>query len=337
MTSHRFDTALGDVLQAVVRPKRNTTWGVREANKTGSGNRRSADMKRAARIVQRTPEVMVRISGGARGSGHVREHLNYITRNGKLEAENEQGEWVMGRDAVRDLAGAWRHGDGGVWRRNSKDTVNMVLSMPPGTDRDKLQAAVRSFAARTFSAEREYVFVRHDDTKHPHCHLTLRAVGYDGKRLNPRKADLQVWRESFAACLREQGVAAEATPRRARGVVRKAKRQAIVHAEQRSQSTVAKAKVDQAARRVAGKELTERPWEQAIARRQRRVRSGWLEAAAALEAAGVSEAKLLAAKVREFVREMSAVQTEQQALEARMREHLARQRDQALDRPAPER
>lgn len=52
----------------------------------------------------------------------------------------------------------------------------------------------------------------------------MRRLGQDGERLNPRKADLQAWREGFARALRDRAIEAEATPRRARGVTRKAER-----------------------------------------------------------------------------------------------------------------
>ena len=48
---------------------------------------------------------------------------------------------------------------------------------------------------------------------HPHVHLTVKAVGLDGVRLNPRKADLQRWREGFAEALREHGIEATTTSR----------------------------------------------------------------------------------------------------------------------------
>ena len=41
--------------------------------------------------------------------------------------------------------------------------------------------------------------VRHDDQEHPHVHVTVRAVGRDGRRLARGKEQLQVWREDFAA------------------------------------------------------------------------------------------------------------------------------------------
>jgi type IV secretory pathway VirD2 relaxase len=333
MNADDFDSLIGTALGT--RRRKNNTPGASKANRTGS--QRRASLQKAARVAKRTPEVLVRISGGARGGAHVREHLNYITRNGKLVAENQDGELVDGRGAVRELASTWRHGDSGVWQKNSKDTVNLVLSMPPGTDRDRLKDAVRDFAARTFAADREYVFVRHDDTKHPHCHLTLKAVGHDGRRLNPRKADLQAWREGFAQALREHGVAAEASPRRARGVTQKAKRQVVLHAEQRKASMVARKRVDEAARRLAGKDATARPWEAAIKSTQAAVRNAWAKAADIVEAAGIEGGGELAADMRRLVEGMPAVQTQQQALEAQMRAHLAKQRGRSQAEPDQER
>jgi hypothetical protein len=54
----------------------------------------------------------------------------------------------------------------------------------------------------------------------PHVHISVRAESRHGKRLNPRKADLQRWRETFAEKLRGWGIDAEATRQRTRGQVR---------------------------------------------------------------------------------------------------------------------
>jgi hypothetical protein len=43
------------------------------------------------RIVSRVPEVMVKITGRTKGVAHLKSHLAYITRNGELDAETEQG------------------------------------------------------------------------------------------------------------------------------------------------------------------------------------------------------------------------------------------------------
>ena len=64
------------------------------------------DLRTVARITARTPEVMVRISGKAKGGKHVEEHLRYITRNGDLTAEDESGRLVTGRRMVKETAAA---------------------------------------------------------------------------------------------------------------------------------------------------------------------------------------------------------------------------------------
>ncbi|WP_343214831.1 relaxase/mobilization nuclease domain-containing protein, partial [Dyella sp. RRB7] len=76
-----------------------------------------------------------------------------------------------------------------------KEAFNLVLSMPPGTNRAAVKDAARDFAQREFGSNHPYVFAEHTDEKHPHVHLCVKSLGYDGTRLNPRKAKLQRWRE----------------------------------------------------------------------------------------------------------------------------------------------
>lgn len=178
---------------------------------------------RLERIVGRAPEVMVKITGRTKDAGHLKSHLEYIMRNGELAAETEQGSLMQGREGLKDLQSRWAEDTvlDDKRRRDGSVSVNIILSMPPGTDPGAVKDAVRAFAIETFGANHDYVFVQHLDDKHPHVHLTVRSQGYNGKRLNPRKADLATWRERFAGELRLRGVAAEATPRRTRGKVRR--------------------------------------------------------------------------------------------------------------------
>ena len=62
--------------------------------------------------------------------------------------------------------------------------------------------------------------VLHDHQANPHVHISVRAESKHGKRLNPRKADLHRWRETFAEKLRGWGIEAEATRQATRGVDR---------------------------------------------------------------------------------------------------------------------
>jgi len=101
-----------------------------------------------------------------------------------------------------------------------RDAFHLVLSMPTRTDPLSVQRAARDFAKREFSGF-QYAMVLHTfetdpdphPSPHPHVHLTVKAAGLDGIRLNPRKPDLQRWREGFAEALREHGIEATTTSR----------------------------------------------------------------------------------------------------------------------------
>jgi hypothetical protein len=95
-----------------------------------------------------------------------------------------------------------------------------MLSMPRGTDAKFVQCAAREFAAAELAGHR-YVMVLHNHQANPHVHLSVRATGRDGSRLNPRKADLHRWRETFAEKLRGYGIEAEATRQATRGETRR--------------------------------------------------------------------------------------------------------------------
>ena len=58
------------------------------------------------RTVGRTPEVMVKVSGGGRDVGGVEAHLRYIGRHGKLPVETDEGLALQGRGAAREIAAA---------------------------------------------------------------------------------------------------------------------------------------------------------------------------------------------------------------------------------------
>ncbi|WP_287496931.1 relaxase/mobilization nuclease domain-containing protein [Pandoraea sp. CB10b_02] len=188
--------------------------------------------EKLALTTHRVPEVMVKISGGGKGMRQIKAHLDYISRNGCVELENEDGETIVGREAVRDLRDEWKNGQYGIPEEGQRrEALNIVLSMPPGTDRRAVKEAARAFAASEFGANHAYVFAAHDDERHPHVHLCVKSLGIDGSRLNPRKADLQHWRERFAEALRDCGIEANATPRIARGATRRAEKQAVWHME----------------------------------------------------------------------------------------------------------
>jgi type IV secretory pathway VirD2 relaxase len=287
------------------------------------------------RIVRRAPEVMVKITGRTKSVAHLKSHLAYITRNGELDAETEQGAALTGRSGLKDLQQRWEDDAGfeGKRRRDGSLSVNIVLSMPAGTDAIAVKDSARAFAIETFDGNHDYVFVQHLDDKHPHVHLTVRSLGHDGKRLNPRKADLQAWRERFAGELRLRGIAAEATPRRTRGHVRKADRGAVLALRKRKITPDA----DRLARKevlseVRGGRTAKNPWDEQIKSRQDTIRRRYLDYAAELQRSEVTADQVLAREIQEFVNDMPAIQTRRHALKNELAELASsRRRDAKQD------
>jgi len=170
-----------------------------------------------ATVVRRAPQVMVKVTGGGRGMNAIAAHFRYISKNGRLAIEDERGEKMGGKDVLRELADDWRFGGTLIDDISPRrEALNIMLSMPRGIDPLVVERAARDFT-RVELADHKYVMVLHDHQANPHVHISVRVESRHGKRLNPRKADLQRWRETFAERLRERGVDAEATRQATRG------------------------------------------------------------------------------------------------------------------------
>lgn len=280
-----------------------------------------ATKEKVARTAKKTPEVMVKISGGGRDMKHIKAHMDYISRNGAVELEDENGDIQKGIDAVRDVRDAWAKGRIGIPYEGGKrrEAFNIILSMPPGTDRQAVKDAARAFAKQEFG-EHQYIFAAHDDEKHPHVHLAVKAVGKDGIRLNPRKGDLQFWREQFAEKLRDQGIEANATPRRARGVVQKAEKQAVCHIDaefrrgkRREPSRVTRAREQDAADEAKTGKKRNNPAQDNISAARKETQKAYGQIARAL-AAGEDEDKKIAVDIVRLIQAMPPVLTKHESL-----------------------
>lgn len=266
------------------------------------------------RIVCKAPEVMVKISGKQRGARHLAEHFGYISRHGKLEIRSSEGEIIREEKRLKAIAADWDMLDQAM-NAHGKDrptSMSMVLSMPGGTtDAATIHDAVQAFARVEFEGQFSYMVALHTDTAHPHVHLTVATQGADGTRFNPRKADLHHWRESFAHELRQRGIAAEATPRRARGHVQKRVRSPAHHLEARTAGQGRELDLNQLieerAQAFARSQNPERRVEDVLALgRQKQIRRAYADAAAALAATGKDEDLALAEDIVGFVADMPA-------------------------------
>jgi len=287
---------------------------------------------RLTRLVARTPEVMVKVAGRTKNAAHLRAHLDYITRKGRLQAEDRDGAIFSGRDDIHELAEDWsalaladrqRHA-------NAPFSRSIILSMPAGTDAAVVHDAARAFGHVMFADRFDYVFVLHTDTPRPHIHLSVCARGDRGERLNPRPADLLAWRQAFAEALRDRGVAAEATLRWVRGVTRKAEPMSlrkIRDLHEAGNGPMARVRQDayrEAAKAAFGRDETPRPWETELLSRQTRVRGLLMAQARLLQGSRDEADRALGVKVEHFVRDLPAPDTQRLALARELRAANAR-------------
>jgi hypothetical protein len=271
------------------------------------------------RTVQRVPEVMVKVlpraSSDFKAAG---QHLDYITRYGKLALETDDGdrledengkavleEWDVDIDDVRRQASLTAT----KGRKPPKLIHKVVFSMPAGTPPEKVLGAVRNFAREEFWGHHRYAFVLHTDEDHPHVHLVLKAVSEQSVRLNIKKTTLRYWRSEFARHLREIGVPANATDRAVRGQYRKAKKDDIYRATRRGDSTHLRAQVEAAASELREGRLRPELGKAQLVDTRRDIERGWHTAIGLLRNQGQPELAALAAR---FVDEMPPPATEKE-------------------------
>jgi hypothetical protein len=286
-----------------------------------------AQVEQIMRTVRRTPEVMVKVTGGATHREGVAAHLSYISREGQLEIETDEGERIgkkgqlaLLRDWHLELSpGQYRKAkDGKPPPRPVKLTHNIVLSMPRPTPPDKVMAAAKAFARERFALKHRYALVLHTHQEHPHVHLVVKAEGHDGRRLHIDKAMLREWREEFARLMRAQGIAANATPRIVRGRNKGSTRDAI-YRTQPSRSHALRARVHSIATELSETGTVTDPARATLLNTRKSVLAGWEGIAAALDAQGEIE---LAGDVRYFAKHLPPLLTDRERLAADLIRHM---------------
>ncbi|HEY2403438.1 MAG TPA: hypothetical protein VGI23_24005, partial [Steroidobacteraceae bacterium] len=66
-----------------------------------------AEIEHISRTVRRVPEVMIKVSGGARTLSGVESHLDYIGREGEGEVETDDGQRLREKGFERELLKDW--------------------------------------------------------------------------------------------------------------------------------------------------------------------------------------------------------------------------------------
>lgn len=179
-------------------------------------------------VIRKAPEVVVKITGNSTGLKTLKNHLEYISRNGDLELKNESGDSINGLDEIRDLRREFKSAQIPA-ESDKREFLHVMFSMPNGTPEKELKEAVSNFCKEEFS-NRRYVMAFHNDTDKPHVHLCVSTRDFDRvdePRLSPKKADLFRWRIGFADKLRELDIDAAASDRTTRFNYRKSEKAPI--------------------------------------------------------------------------------------------------------------
>jgi hypothetical protein len=172
-------------------------------------------------------------------------------------------------------------------------------------------AAVRKFAREKFAHQRRYAMVLHTDRQHPHVHLVVKAESEHGRRLHIAKALLRTWREDFARLMREQGIAANATPRVVRSRNKEKVLDGIYRAHLHGKSTLIRERVKDVVTAVFQHGSYRDPARDRLVETRKSIVAGWLGIAETLERQGETT---LGGDVRHFTRRMPRVLTDNEQL-----------------------
>jgi DNA-binding transcriptional regulator YiaG len=297
-----------------------------------------------ARTVRRTPEVMVKVTGGGTSIRAVSAHLAYITRHSDLELHSDDGTVASDRETQRVLTKHW-HLDlssrqGGSRRGSDKPgrayklVQNIVLSMPHPTPPEKVLAAAKVFAREKFGLQHRYAMALHTDQRHPHVHLVVKAEDYDGRRLHIDKPMLRSWREDFARMMRAQGVAANATPRALRGRNKGHMPTEILRARRRKASTSALRRLNDIVKELRQTGRISDPAHARLVETRKALLAQWEQLARTLDAQGEIA---LAGDVRHYAQYLPPVLTDRQRIASAFLAIIKEERDKEPRDRRPER
>jgi len=300
------------------------------------------------RVARGVPQAIVKVSSFSRGAKGMADNLRYISRSGEIPLEKDTGEIIQTVQEQKNLIASWAIDFD--TRKRSRDTANIIFSMPPGAPVESLKAAVRTTGHKAFP-DHEWVFAIHTDQKHPHAHMSLKMRGNTkGKKLELRKADLHQLRSIFAEAAREQGVELVASSRAERGIGRKSVRQPLHHLKKKG----VRPEVDKQTRQAAVKELIKSDWKKnlwdvAMEKRNKLERDAYRQEAAMLRQEAEKQTdetererrRQDARLLEQFAQSMPTPKSKRQSLKEfmwreverkRREEHRNKERDNGLER-----
>ncbi len=219
--------------------KKRINSSVKYGKKKGESNGyKPLSVSEQIRIAAGLKQAVIKVTSYGKGSAHIMNHLTYISRNFDIPLEDSNESLLKTKHDATSLLESWES----IYfdtRKNARDTVHLVFSTPPGTNRDTFNTLTREFLNEEFEGEHDYLFAQHNDTDHPHIHSVIVLRSMDGKKLDPRKQYINQLRNRYAEKCREHGVMLEASRRFERGIAGKATRFEMVQMRNKNQITPA--------------------------------------------------------------------------------------------------
>jgi transposase InsO family protein len=128
--------------------------------------------------------------------------------------------------------------------------------------------------------------VMHTDQQNPHVHLVVKAEDNYGRKLHIDKSMLREWREDFARLMRDQGIAANATPRFVRGRNKRKAKWGGFQVQRHGTSTALLERVKEIAHEWAQTGAIRDPARAKLIETRKAVVASWMKTADALDAQG---------------------------------------------------
>lgn len=195
---------------------------------------------KAEKFAAGRPEIVMKFDKtSVKSAHHLQESGRYISRNGKLECEDDEGQVLAGTEAIDERMKSWVEDEElyqqtGAGRPSDRLARRFIVSTPPGTDPEALKKAVRDFTEAEFKSRGfEFIWTIHTDKAHPHAHVLIKNRAADGKRLHYSNRELRAMRERFCVIAEKYGIDLNATSRAVRGRTRRAKPIERIYQERR--------------------------------------------------------------------------------------------------------
>ena len=295
---------------------------------------------KAEKFAAGRPEVVMKFDKtSVKSAHHLQESGRYISRNGKLECEDDEGQVLAGTEAIDERMKSWVEDDElyqqtGAGRPSDKLARRFIVSTPPGTDPEALKKAVRDFVAAEFKSRGfEFIWTIHTDKAHPHAHVLIKNRSADGKRLHYSNRDLRAMRERFCVIAEQYGIDLNATSRAVRGKTRRDKPIERFYQEQRgSQHIYEKYRIEEFVKTLKeGRELDEPELMKKVRMTRTEILKNAAEYVKELRQTGKPEDLTLAAAIEKKISEMPPVESAQEVRLRKAKEKMARKRRQRTE------